>query len=191
MNAIEPYRQREGPLRDETVWSVEDGALVRHRAGREARWALADLSRFTLMRRPNRWGADLRVAQLKFGRRTAAISSQGWRGVGRPEDRTGEFAGFVRALAAESAAHAPAARFDSQGPALMAGDGLWWIVALLGAGALAMAAMGFSTGMWRIGLGWSARLLFAVLLLVAAAPWLRRAERRFDPLAPPEDLTGR
>ena len=192
MSGIEPYRLRDGPLKPETLWAVEDGALVRRSGQGVARWPLSDLVGFTLLRRTNRWGADLRAAKLKFGRRTIAFTSQGWRGVGRPEDHTPAFAAFVRALAAEGARHAPRARFESEGSAILAGGGLLWIAGLLGAGVLAMAAMGFSAGMWRIGVDWSARLLFALLLLAAAAPWLRgRRDLRFNPLAVPDDLAGR
>ena len=191
MPAADAYSLREGPLKSETHWTIEDSALVRRIGQREVRWALADLTRFTLGRRVNRWGADLRVARLKFGRRTIAFTSLGWRSAGRPDDHTRPFAAFVRTLAAQGSVHAPSARFESEGAAMLAGGGLWWIAGLLGAGLVAIVAMGFSPALWRISVDWSARLIFVLLLLAAAAPWLHgRAERRFDPMAPPEDLLG-
>lgn len=185
------YRQDEGPLKGVAEWTVEDGVLVRRSGKGEARWPLADLTRFTLLRRVNRYGADLRMAQLKFGKLNAGFTSQSLHGLGRPQDQTPQFAAFVRALAVEAAEQAPAARFETGASAVLAGGGLWWIVGLLGAGTAAMAAMGFSAGMWRIGVDWSARLLFVLILLFAAAPWLPgRASLTFDPRAIPKALAG-
>src|SRR5690606_1926750 len=98
---------------------------------RETRWPLASLGRFTLSRQKNRYGTDLRTVRLRFGRRPVVIGSLGWRGAGRPEDRTADFARFVRALAAEAARAAPDARFEAGGAAMPSGQALWWACGLI------------------------------------------------------------
>ena len=185
------YTVRETPLRGETVWSVEDGDLVRRRAGQETRRPLTALTRMTLRRRLNRYGPDVALAELRFGRTAFAFSSQGWRGLGQPEDRSAAFSAFVRALAAHAADHAPSARFQVAGQAAAwSQGGLYWIAALLGAALLTMVVMALSARQLALGLDLGARLLFVLILLLAAAPWLPGGgARRFDPRNLPSDLT--
>lgn len=186
------YALRETPLRGETVWSLEDGDLVRRRGGQEMRRPLAALTRMTLRRRLNRYGPDVALAQLQFGRATIVFSSQGWRGLGQPEDCIAAFSAFVRALAAEAADHAPSARYQIAGQAAAwSQGGLYWIAALLGAALLTMVAMALSARQLGLGLDLGARLLFVLILLFAAAPWLPGGgARRFDPRNLPPDLTA-
>lgn len=184
------YAVRETPLRGETVWSLADGDLVRTRGGQETRRPLVGLTRMTLRRRLNRYGPDVALAQLRFGRTTLAFSSQGWRGLGQPEDRTADFAAFVRALAAEAADHAPTARYQIAGQAAAwSQGGLYWIAALLGAALLTMVVMALSARQLALGLDLGARLLFVLIMLLAAAPWLPGGGgRTFDPRNLPADL---
>lgn len=190
MSAAEPpiLRLRESPLKAAAEWTIEDGDLVRRGGRGEARWPLRALTRFTLGRRPNRYGPDLLILQLRFGRRAVGFGSQGWAGLARPVDDSLAFGAFVRALAAEAAHRAPQARFEAAG-GLAVGAGLWWIGGLLALGVVAMLAMAVSTGLPAMGLELSARLLFALLLMAAALPWLPgRRPRRLDPLSLPPDL---
>lgn len=182
------YTAKDSPLKAPSLWSLEQGHLVRRVGAVEASWSLSGLTRMTLTRQANRYGADVRMAQLSFGTRKVGFSSQSWRGLGRPEDQTAAFSAFVRALAAEAAALAPAARFRIGGRASVPA-GLYWTAALLAAAVATMIASAVSAGFFVIGLDWGARLLFALILLFAIAPWLPGpAAGAFDPLAVPEEL---
>lgn len=185
------YAVRDTPLKGETLWILEDGDLVRRRGGQETRRPLSGLTRMTLRRRLNRYGPDVALAQLQFGRTALAFSSQGWRGLGQPQDHNAAFSIFVRALAAEAADHAPSARYQAAGQASpWSQGGLYWIAALLGAALLTMVVMALSARQLDLGLDLGARLLFVLILLFAAAPWLPGAgTRRFDPRNIPRDLT--
>ena len=185
------YGVKDSPLRPPVVWRLEDGDLVRAGPGGESRWPLAGLTRMTLQRQVNRYGPDVRLAQLRFGRRAVAFSSQGWSGVGRRQDQSPAFAAFVRALAAEAVRQAPAARFQVGGRG-SAPAALYWTAALLGTAVAALMASALMSGFVAIGLDWGARLLFVLILMFAVAPWLPgRSANAFDPLAPPEDLAPR
>jgi hypothetical protein len=185
------YAVRQSPLRPPVIWSLEDGALVRRGAGAQKTWPLATLTRLTLTRQANRYGPDIRLAQLRFGRAAVAFSSQTWVGVGHSEDQTRAFAVFVRDLAAQAAPLAPAARFQIGGRASIPG-GLYWIAALLGAGVVALAAVALTAGEVALGLELGARLLFVLILLFAVAPWLPgAAANAFNPHDIPEGLAPR
>jgi hypothetical protein len=182
------YRLQERPLQAAVEWAVEDGDLVRRAKGREERWPLESLTRFTLLRQRNRLGADLRLLQLRFGRRRAGFGSLGWAGVGRPVDQTQAFSAFVRALAREAATAAPMARFDTGGRSPL-DAGVWWFSGLLAVAAAAVLAMAVSTRLPAMGIDLAARLMFVLALVAAAAPWLPgRGGHRLDPRALPEDL---
>ncbi len=182
------YRVRAGPLKAEAVWSLEERCLVRRTGAAQARWPLADLTRMSLLRQPNRYGPDQRIAQLRFGRRTVAFPSQGWAGVGRPQDGTREFSAFVRRLAAEAAEAAPAARFGSGGRA-PAAAGVYGAAALLGVALVVLITVAVSARQLPIGLDFGARLLFVLILLLAAVPWLPGpGAGAFDPRAIPDHL---
>jgi hypothetical protein len=189
--AAPSYLVRPSPLRAAHVWSVEDACLIRRGGARDRAWSLGALTRMTLSRQANRYGPDIRLVQLRFGRRAVAFSSQSWAAVGRPEDHTRAFAAFVRALAAAAAAEAPSARFEVGGRWAVPGS-VYWIAALLGAAIAALAAVAVAAGEAALGLELGARMLFVLILLLAAAPWLPgAAARRFDPRDIPADLAPR
>lgn len=186
------YRLRESPLGGETVWRVEAESLVRARRGGETRWPLSSLTRMTLLHQDSRWGPPMRMARLRFGRRSVAFGSRGWIGPGRAQDRTADFSAFVRHLAAAGAASSSAASFRLGGGAPPAQVIVYGLVGLLGVGVAALLAVCLSTGLVGVGLEMAPRLLFLLILLLAALPWLPQpAPRAFDPRAVPETLAPR
>ena len=178
------YAARLSPLAAETVWSLEDGALIEQRGKTRAVHPLSAFSRMTLIpahaRRPHP------SAVLRFGRRRLPIPAAafGPRGV---VAQPAAFSAFVRVLAAQARAAAPDARFvlldgeDRRSP-------LIWAIALLAAGALGMLLTSIGSVTGGLGLSLAARLVFVALLLAAALPWLRARDQGFDPLAIPRGV---
>lgn len=157
--------------------------LVETAGRRERRWALSDLRVFRLAGLP---GSPRRAASLSFARGRCVIASHSWRGPGRFEDRMESFSPLVRAIAATAADRAPRARFATAG--LELGEAFVWTMGLLGIGAAVLLVASISAGAVSLGLDLAARLLFVLILMLAALPWLRRGAATLDPRAIPRAL---
>ncbi len=174
------------PLAAETAWRIEGGALIQSRGKTKATFALADLTRLTLIpagaRRP------YPSANLAFGLRRITIPSAGFAGRG-VEPRSATFAALIRAIAQQASAASPKARFvmtdavDHRSPLL-------WAIVLIGVGSGVMAMMSVNPAAAGIGLSLAARMAFVGLLLGAALPWMGTGGREFDPLSIPPGVLG-
>lgn len=175
------HSARLAPLQPETAWSLESGTLVERRGPRERRFDLRGLTRYRLAM--PRGGGRRRVLLLAFGRARLVIPSQSWRGPGRYDDRLDSFSILARAIAAVGADLSPAARFTTAGFKLR--EAVTLVAGLLGAGALALLLLAISPAMRGMAVDLAARMVFLLLLILAAAPWLRPGET-LDPHDLPE-----
>lgn len=114
------------------------------------------------------------------------IPSHSWRGPGRFDDRMESFAPLVRTLAERAAEVAPRARFATAG--LEIGEAFLWTMGLLGLGAIVLLAASVSAGAAGLGVALAARLVFVLILMLAAMPWLKGGGATFEPRAIPRDL---
>jgi hypothetical protein len=178
------YSARLAPFQPETAWTLEGAELVERRGPRQRRFSLSALTAFRLAK--PREGGRRRVLILAFGRRKTVLTAQSYVGPGRFEDRLARFSLFARAVAGAGADLAPRARFELAG-VMAAREGLTWIMGLLAFGALAMLLLAFTPGMTGLAVEIAARMVFVLLLLAAALPWLGRGEG-LDPHALPEEL---
>jgi hypothetical protein len=176
------YSARTAPFQPETVWALEDGALVETRGTRVRRLPLAGLTRFRLAA-PEK-GARRRLLALKFGRERVYIGSQSYKAPGVFEDRLADFSPFARELAAV-AAEASGARFTLA--RIEARPALTGVIGLLSVGALVVLIASLSAGMAAVGVDMAARMAFVLILLLAVLPWLSKGDA-FDPFDPPRDL---
>lgn len=177
------HSARLAPFQPETAWTLEGATLVERRGPRERRFDLADLTRFRIAR-PKGAGRQ-RALLLGFGRARLVIPSQSWRAPGRYDDRMESFALLARAVAAVGADLAPRARFETAG--FKARDALTLTAALLAAGSLALLLLAVAPAMRGMAIDLAARMIFVLLLIFAAAPWLPRGAA-LDPHALPEAL---
>ncbi|CAN1571051.1 hypothetical protein MCEMIH16_03218 [Caulobacteraceae bacterium] len=123
---------------------------------------------------------------LQFARGRCVIASHSWRGPGRFDDRTDSYSPFVRTLAARAAGLAPRARFATTG--LQVGEAFLWTIGLLGIGAAVLLVTSISAGAASLGIALSARLLFVMILMLAALPWFTGRTETLDPASLPGDL---
>lgn len=182
------HSARLAPFQPETVWTLEAGTLTETRGKIVRRFPLSSLSRYRLASAPpDRQGRDTRrrVLTLSFGRAKVVLTSQSYAGPGRFEDRLTGFSTLARAIAAVGADLAPRARFGVA--RLQARTALTWVMGLLSFGAAAMLLFSLTAGMAAVGVDMAARMSFAVILMLAALPWLSRGAD-FDPHDPPHDL---
>jgi hypothetical protein len=177
------HSARVTPFQPETVWTLEAGTLVETRGKAQRRFPLSSLTRYRLAADPN--GGRQRSLLVTFGRRRVVIASQSYIAPGRFEDRLASFSTLARAIAAVGADVAPRARFGLA--RLAPRTALTWVMGLLAFGAAATLLFSLSAGMAAVGLDLTARMVFVLLLMVAALPWLGRGEP-FDPQDPPGDL---
>lgn len=96
------------------------------------------------------------------------------------------FSPLVRAIAETAADRAPRARFATAG--LELGEAFIWTMGLLGVGAAVLLVASISAGAVSLGLDLSARLLFVLILMLAALPWLGRSAATLDPRSIPRTL---
>lgn len=178
------YSARLAPFQPETVWTLEGAELVERRGPRERRFPLNALTAFRLAR--PREGGRRRVLTLAFGRRRTILTAQSYVAPGRFEDRLARFSLFARAVAGVAADLAPRARFEQAG-VMAAREGLTWVMGLLALGAAVMLLLAFTPGMTGLAVEIAARMVFVLLLLAAALPWLGRGEG-LDPHALPDEL---
>jgi len=122
---------------------------------------------------------------LTFGRRRIVIGSQSYQAPGKFEDRLASFSTLARAIAAIGADLSPRARFGVA--RIEARAALTGMIALTTFGAAATFMFSVSVGMAAVGVDMTARMVFALLLLLAALPWIGPG-RAFDPRDPPADL---
>ncbi len=162
---------------------MQDDALVEKAGARERRWALADLKLLRLAGLPN---SPRRAVGLQFAKGRSVIPSHSWRGPGRFDDRTETWSPLVRALAERSADAAPRARFTTAG--LELGEAFLWTMGLLGIGAAVLLVASISAGAASLGIALAARLVFLLILMLAALPWLRGKTATLDPRAIPRSL---
>lgn len=154
--------------------------LVERRRAKETRRPLSTIRWMRLS------GGPRRSAILAFPRAFVLIPSQSWTGPGRFEDRSTAFAAFARALAATAADEAPRARFLAG--AAQVRDGLVWTMLLLGAGAAMLLLFSLSADFADFGIALGSRLVFLLILIAAALPWVDRRAGTFDPRAIPANL---
>lgn len=147
------------------------------------RLPLADLRMLRIAGLP---GGPRRAVTLRFAGGRCVIPSHSWRGPGRFDDRMETFSPLVRALAERAADLAPRARFVTAG--LELGEAFLWTMGLLGIGAVVVLAVSIGAGAVSLGLDLSARLVFVLILMVAALPWLKRGGGALDPRAIPGSL---
>lgn len=152
------------------------------RGSKQSRRPLATLRSLRLSARPRR------NALLAFPRAAVLIPSRSWRGPGALEDKTTEFADFIRAVASAAAEAAPKARFLAGTPQLH--SGLISLMLLLGAATVMLLVFSLTADFADVGLALAARLLFLLFLAGAVLPWLDRNAGTFDPRAVPDDLLG-
>jgi len=176
------HSARLSPLQPETVWTLEAGTLVETRGRIERRFPLSGLTRYRVA-----VGRDGRRRSLlvTFGRRRLIIVSQSYVGPGRAEDRLTSFSTLARAIAAVGADLSPRARFGVA--RLEARAALTGMIGLTAFGAAATLLFSLTAGMAAVGVDMTARMVFVLLLLVAALPWIG-AGPAFDPHDPPGDL---
>lgn len=183
------HRARLSPFQPETVWTLDGAELVERRGPREQRFPLSSLTAFRLAR--PRAGGRRRVLTLAFGRRRTVLTAQSYVGPGRFDDRLASFSLFARAVAAIAADLAPPSgkgspRFEVAG-VMAVREGLTWTMGLLTFGAVVMLLFAFSPGMLAISIEIAARMVFLLILLGAALPWVGRGQG-LDPHALPDDL---
>jgi len=147
------------------------------------RFALADLRVFRLSSLPN---SPRRAVALQFARGRCVIPSHSWRGPGRFDDRSETFSPLVRELAEQAADLAPRARFATAG--IEIGEAFLWTMGLLGIGAVVLLVSSISAGAVALGVALAARLVFVLILMLAALPWLRGRTASLDPRAIPRVL---
>ena len=182
------HAARIAPFQPETVWTLDAGTLTETRGKIVRSFPLSSLTRYRLASAPpDRHGRDTRrrVLTLTFGRAKVVLTAQSYAGPGRFEDRLASFSTLARALAAVGADLAPRARFGVA--RLQARTALVWIMGLLTLGTAATLLFSLAAGMAAVGLDMAARMSFAVILTLAALPWLGRGAD-FDPHDPPKDL---
>jgi hypothetical protein len=170
-------------LRPETVWTLSDDSLIETGGKRERRLLLKDLRTVRFAGLP---GSPRRAVVLQFARGRCVIASHSWRGPGRFDDRTDTYSPFVRTLVAQAADHAPRARFATAG--LEIGEAFLWTIGLLGIGAVVLLVTSISAGAASLGIALAARLVFVLILMLAAQPWLAGRTGALDPAALPGDL---
>jgi hypothetical protein len=179
------HSARLAPFQPETVWTLEGAELVERRGPREQRFALETLTAFRLAK--PRAGGRRRVLTLVFTRRRKVVlTAQSYVAPGRFEDRLARFSLLARAVAAVASDLAPRARFEMAG-VMAAREGLTWVMGLLAFGAAVMLLFAFTPGMVGVALALASRMLFVLILLAAALPWLGRGEG-LDPHALPDAL---
>ncbi len=131
-------------------------------------------------------GSPRRAVVLQFAKGRCVVPSHSWRGPGRFDDRMESFAPLVRTLAERAAEVAPRARFATAG--LEIGEAFLWTMGLLGLGAIVLLAASVSAGAAGLGVALAARLVFVLILMLAAMPWLKGGGATFEPRAIPRDL---
>jgi hypothetical protein len=150
---------------------------------RERRWDLAELRLLRLAGLPR---SPRRAAALWFAHGRCVIVSHSWRGPGQFEDRMDSFSPLVRSIAGTAADLAPRARFATAG--LEIGEAFVWTIGLLGIGAVVLVVLSIGVGAASLGIALASRLLFVLILLLAALPWLKRRDAGLDPRAIPRAL---
>lgn len=158
------YAARTTPFGPETVWSVQDDALVETRGERRRAWPLDSLR---VVKVVGEAGSGRRAAHLVFGKGRLIVPAQSLSTALTLEDRSAAFDAFLAALGATAAAPARP-RVRGLAAALV------WMIGLTAAGAAFMIVAALVSGMADLGLALGARLLFAPILLSAALPWLGR-----------------
>lgn len=124
-----------------------------------------------------------RALVLRFAKGRYMIASHSWTGPGRFDDRMATFSPLVRAIAETGADLAPHARFATAG--LELGEAFVWTMGLLGMGIVVLLLSSIGAGAASLGITLAAHLLFVLILMFAALPWLRRRTATLDPRAIP------
>jgi hypothetical protein len=180
---VPAHAARLAPLRPETVWTLTDDSLIESGGKREHRHALKGLRTLRFAGLP---GSPRHAVVLQFAKGRCVIASHSWRGPGRFEDRTDTYSPFVRALIEQAADLAPRARFATAG--LEVGEAFLWTIGLLGLGAVVLLVTSISAGAASLGVALAARLVFVLILMLAALPWFRGRTATIDPRSLPRDL---
>ncbi|MFD1191553.1 MULTISPECIES: hypothetical protein [Phenylobacterium] len=157
------HAARLSPLQAETVWTLEDGAIVETRGAHVRRLALAELKSLKI---------TPQGAALGFGLRRLVIPARTYGGGLKPLDATDTYAPFAEALAEACVHAAPAARQRAGAPGRA--EPVIWIMALMGGGAAALLVFAALAGDFALGVALASRLLFVTILAGAVLPWLGR-----------------
>jgi hypothetical protein len=172
-------------LRPSERFSVAGDILTHNQGWRTRSLPLARLRTFTLGVRRSPYARPVRFARLRFAR---FPFGQDVETIVCPAG-VEAYAAFIRALAEAACDRAPHARFEAEGGRLA--GAMASVVALLGAGAAAMAAAAVMSGFAPLGLDLACRLIFLLILAFAITPWIGRGgARRLDPRALPTELLG-
>lgn len=158
------HAARLSPLQAETVWTLEDGAILETRGAHARRLPLSGLKALKI---------TPEGAALSFGLKRLIIPARTYGGGLRPLDATDTFAPFAQALADACARAAPAARQRTTAPSRA--EPVIWIMALMGGGAAALLVFAALAGDFALGVALAARLLFVTILAGAVLPWLGRS----------------
>jgi hypothetical protein len=165
------YAARNAPLRPETVWTLENAALVERVGGRAKTLPIDCLRSLQVI---GEAGTGRRAAHLIFAGGRAVIPAQSLSGSRLFEDRSAAFDSFIAAVETEWGGRPDGRLRESERKTAGVGNGLVWGIGLMAAGAIFMIVVALVSGMSSLGLALAARLLFVAILLGAALPWLGR-----------------
>ena len=177
------YAARARPWARRVEWRLADETLTG--AGRT--YPLTELRGVRIARGDGRYAPDALMVRLIFRRGAVALSSLSFRDRLSPTDQAPELAAFTRSLLDAAARLAPRARYETGAamfPGLFVGAG-----AILAVGVLLVLMATVTAGAYALGVELAARLSFALMLMLAAWPWVGgMGVRRFDPGSIPPGL---
>jgi hypothetical protein len=181
------YTVRRGLFDKPATWRLDGDTLIESRDGKDRAWPLETLRVARLVAGTNRYVPGERILRLSFRKGGVGISSHSVLGVAQYRDQSEAFSVLVRDLCNRASLAAPTARFEggaNRGAGLFVGA-----AAILGCGIVMLLLVAVAARQWALGAEFVARFVFALLLMLAVAPWLPGAQaRRFDPRAVPSDL---
>ena len=183
------YTVRRGLFDQPTTFRLDGETLIESRGGKDKAWPLGELRAARLAAGTNRYVPGERILRLSFRKGALSVGSHSVAGLAQYRDQGEAFADFVQDVCETAVLAAPAARFEAGSPR---GAGLFiGAAAILGCGIALILLVAVAARQWALGAELVARFAFALLLMLAVAPWLSGAKaRRFDPHDVPRDLLG-
>jgi hypothetical protein len=182
------YTVRRGPFEKAATFRLSDGELIQSIEGKpDKHWTLSQLRRARIAPGTNRYVPDEQVLLLHFHKRIVALGSHSFHSLGDYTDQRPAFAAFAREVCRQAAELAPQAKFQA-GAARAAGV-FTGAVAILGVGIVLLIVTAVGAGAAGLGIDLGARLIFVLLLMLAAQPWLVGVgPKAFDPRSIPPGL---